>query len=56
LEELAALNMRGELPDLSVTSGFLRQDEATNPVQNDETNLPLPSHGLPGDFSGHNFN
>ncbi len=30
LEELAALNMRGELPDLSVISGFLRRDDNLN--------------------------
>ena len=29
LEELAALNTRGELPDLSVIPGFLHQDDAT---------------------------
>jgi DNA invertase Pin-like site-specific DNA recombinase len=32
LEELAALNTRGELPDLSVIPGFLHHDDATNPV------------------------
>lgn len=32
LEELAALNTRGELPDLSVISGFLHRGDATNPV------------------------
>jgi len=31
LEELAALNTRGELPDLSVISGFLHRDDAINP-------------------------
>ena len=30
LEELAALNMRGELPDLSVISGFLHRDDNSN--------------------------
>ncbi len=31
LEELAALNTRGELPDLSVISGFLHRDDAGHP-------------------------
>jgi site-specific DNA recombinase len=56
LDELAALNMRGELPDLSVISGFLHRDGAANPVQNDEANLLPPLLGLPGDLSGNNFN
>jgi hypothetical protein len=33
LEELAALNTRGELPDLSAISGFLRQADADHPVR-----------------------
>jgi len=31
LDELAALNTRGELPDLSVIPGFLHHDDATGP-------------------------
>jgi hypothetical protein len=33
LEELAALNTRGELPDLSVISGFLHRDDAGHQVR-----------------------
>ena len=31
LEELAALNTRGELPDLSVIAGFLHRHDAGHP-------------------------
>jgi hypothetical protein len=33
LEELATLNTRGELPDLSVIPGFLHRDDAGHPAQ-----------------------
>lgn len=36
LEELAALNTRGELPDLSVISGFLHRDDAAKPMPDDQ--------------------
>ncbi len=42
LEELATLNMRGELPDLSVISGFLYRDDSTNHTC-DEPNAASPA-------------
>jgi hypothetical protein len=40
---LAALNTRGQLPDLSIISGFLRQGDVDHPALDDQDDpISLP--------------
>jgi len=55
LEELARLNTCGELPDLSVISGFLHRDDTTNLGRNDKPSSFQPPSGLPSHLPGNNF-